>query len=576
MTEEREWWKEGVVYQIYPRSFNDSDGDARQTGGLSSQPERRSLSGDGVGDIPGIVEKLDYLDYLDVDAVWLNPVYDSPLADQGYDVRDHRAILPEYGTFEDWRRLRDGLHDRGIRLIMDLVVNHTSDEHDWFQRSRREEDPYTDYYVWRDGDPDEPPNNWESLFEGPAWTYDDERGAWYLHLFDPKQPDLNWRNPAVREDVYDLMRWWLDRGVDGFRMDVINLLAKRDGLPDGTDDTAPALGWEHFVSAPPIHEYVQEMHEKVLRHYDVMTVGEALDVSIEDARRFVVEDGLDMVFTFEHMYLDEIDGRFTVGDWDLADLEAVTKKWQTGLSEGWNSLYLGNHDQPRIVSRFGDDGEYRRESAKLLATYLFTLEGTPFVYQGDELGMTNPQFDSVKEYRDVETTRAVELALEAGDVEQFENVREAVNYWTRDNARTPMQWSDAPNAGFTDGDPWIEVNEDYPEVNVERQRRDPDSVLAYYRRLVALRHEHPVLTFGDYAPILEEHDEVMAYLRSLDGHPHRALVLLNFLDGRPHVELPPGVEYDHADLLCANYDVADPDPRELDLRPYEARVYRLE
>ncbi len=557
MDGQREWWKEGVVYQIYPQSFKDSDGD-------------------GVGDIPGIVEKLDYLDYLGVDAVWLNPVYDSPLADNGYDVRDYRAILDEYGTMADWETLRDGLHDRDIRLIMDLVVNHTSDEHEWFRKSRRLEDPYTDYYVWRDGDSDEPPNNWESLFDGPAWTYDDEREAWYLHLFDPKQPDLDWTNPAVREDVYEMMRWWLDRDVDGFRMDVINLLAKRDGLPDGTDDAAPVTGWEHFVSAPPIHEYIQEMHEEVLSRYDVMTVGEALDVSIEDARRFIVEDGLDMVFTFDHMYLDEAGSRFTVAEWELADLKEVTAKWQTGLSEGWNSLYLGNHDQPRMVSRFGDDAEYRRESTKLLATYLFTLKGTPFVYQGDELGMTNARFETIDDYRDVATIRAVELALETGHIDQFDAVRNAVNYWTRDNARTPMQWSDDPNAGFTVGEPWIKVNEDYPDVNVERQRGDPDSVLEYYRQLVALRHEQPVLKYGNYVPILEEHAEVMAYLRRHDEQANRALAVLNFFDGRPVVELPSGVEYDDADLVCTNYDVADPDPRELDLRPYEARVYLLD
>ncbi|QLG63596.1 glycoside hydrolase family 13 protein [Halorarum salinum] len=564
---ERTWWKESVFYEIYPRSFYDSNDN-------------------GVGDLPGIVRKLDYLDDLGVDVVWLTPVYDSPQADFGYDIRDYRDILDEYGTMDDWERLRDGLHERDMRLVMDLVVNHTSDEHEWFEKSRREVDPYTDYYIWREGDPeagsgdpydpDALPNNWDSLFGGPAWTYDERRGEYYLHLFDGKQPDLNWRNPAVREDVYGIMRWWLDRDIDGFRMDVINFISKADGLPDG-DPSAVVTGSEHFINGPHACEYLREMDERVLSEYDVVTVGEMPGISVEDAREYVGRDGpLDMAFHFEHMRLDEgPDDPWNFRDWSLDDFRETFTRWQTGLAgEGWNALYLNNHDQPRMVSRFGDEA-YRVESATMLATFLHTLRGSPFVYQGEEIGMTNVPFESAGKFVDVETLRYVERMLERDDVENFEDIGDAVRYGSRDNARTPMQWSDAPNAGFTDREPWLTVNPNYTEVNVESARADPDSVWHYYRRLIDLRHDAPVLVYGDYEPLLPDHPEIYAYRRTLEDVG--ALVVLNFFDGEPRFDLPGSVAYDGAELLISNYEVERPEgPDGFDLRPYEARVYRLE
>ncbi|MFB6165283.1 MAG: alpha-glucosidase [Haloarculaceae archaeon] len=553
---DRTWWREAVFYEIYPRSFNDADGD-------------------GVGDLPGIVEKLDYLDDLGVDVVWLTPVYDSPLVDYGYDVRDYRAILDEYGTMADWERLRDGLHDRDIRLIMDLVVNHTSDEHEWFRRSRREEGEYADYYHWREGEPDERPNNWESLFGGPAWSWDDEREAWYLHLFAPSQPDLNWANPAVREDVYAMMRWWLAKDVDGFRMDVINFLSKTEGLPDGATGEI-VTGSEHFINGPRIQEYLGEMRERVLADEDVVTVGEMPGLSLADAREYVGPDGpLDMVFHFEHMRLDtDDDDPWDFHDWELADLKETFTRWQEGLyPDGWNALYLNNHDQPRLVSRFGDDERYRRESATLFATLLHTLRGSPFVYQGEEIGMTNGPFDSIADYSDVETLRYVERMLARDDVENFADIADAVRYGSRDNARTPVQWSDAAAAGFTTGEPWLPVNPNYESINVAAARAVPDSIWHYYRRLIALRHDQPLLVYGRYELLLPDHPQLYAYLR-VDGDD-RALVVLNVSAERPAVELP-DVETADADLLLANYDVdgaADPDGARL--RPYEARVYRL-
>jgi glycosidase len=556
VSDERAWWKEAVVYQIYPRSFNDTDGD-------------------GIGDLQGIAEKVDYIDDLGVDVVWLTPVYDSPQVDNGYDIRDYRTIHDEYGTMADWEALRDALHERDVRLVMDLAVNHTSDEHEWFRRSRRREDPYRDYYLWGAGPPDEPPNNWESMFGGRAWSYDDEREAWYLHLFDERQPDLNWRNPDVREDVHEVMRWWLDRGIDGFRLDVINLLAKPHGLPDGDpDDAIP--GSSLFMNGPGIHEYVREMHEQVFAAYDVVTIGETVDITPEDAQQYV-EDGLDMVFPFEHMYIDAGDaGPWDVVDWDLGDLKAVTERWQTVPGEGWIGLYLSNHDQPRLVSRFGDDEEYREESATMLATFLFTLRGTPFVYQGQEIGMTNAPFERLDEYRDPATILRVEHALETGDAEVFEEIRNVVNYWSRDNARTPMQWSGAENAGFTTGDPWIKVNPNYSEVNVERERTTEDSVMQYYRRLVDVRADNPALVYGRYEPLAEDHPEVFAYRRQWEGSPEWSLVVLNFFGGDPSFTLPEALDYDRSDLLVTNYGTGlSDDPGRFDLRPYEARVYRL-
>ncbi len=594
---DRRWWKEAVVYQIYPRSFNDSDGD-------------------GVGDLPGITSRVDYLDDLGVDVVWLCPVYDSPNADNGYDIRDYRAIMDEFGTMDDWEGLLAALHERDIRLIMDLVVNHTSDEHEWFRRSRRREGEYEEYYWWREGrDADAvdwesdrgpageaPPNAWQSLFGGPAWSYDDRRGEWYLHLFDRKQPDLNWRNPRVREAVFDLMNWWLEKGIDGFRMDVINLVSKPDGLPNDFDD--PFNGTLSRVpNGPRIHEYLAEMNDRVLDR-ELLTVGEMVgsELPMEHARRYLDPDegGLSMLFHFEHMTLDRGERVWEREEWDLSELKAVFNRWDEGLREtGWNALYLNNHDQPRMVSRFGDDGEYRRESATLLATLLHTLRGTPYVYQGEELGMTNYPFESIEELRDVDTLNPLRQAIEDGEVASFDAVKAGIRANSRDNARTPMQWSAAENAGFTDGEPWIGVNPNRDEINVERERADDESVWRYYRDLVDLRAEHDVLVYGDYEPLFPDDDEVWVYARTLasgDGEARgdsggrtgpadgeeRLLVALNFTGDDRDVSLPGGVASDEAALLIGNYrgeGAADATREfaagELRLRPWEARVYRV-
>ncbi|MCU4716978.1 alpha-glucosidase [Halobacteria archaeon HArc-curdl5-1] len=549
---ERAWWKEAVVYQIYPRSFNDSDGD-------------------GVGDIPGIIEKVDYLDELGIDVVWLCPVYDSPNADNGYDIRDYRSIMDEMGAMADWERLLEALHARDIKLVMDLVVNHTSDEHEWFQKSRREEDGYADYYHWVEGDPDKPPNNWESYFGGPAWSYDETREAWYLHLFDEKQPDLNWRNPDVREAIYDVVNWWLERGIDGFRMDVINLLSKPEGYPDGEVAGYPT-GHEHFVDGPRIHEYLRGLYEETFAHYDVMTVGEMVDLDVETANAYLGADGdgLNMVFHFDHTFIDfGPEGRWDVGEWSVSDFEEIFTEWQTGLDEtSWDGLYWENHDQPRVVSRFGDDEQYRYESATMLGTLLFGLRGTPYVYQGQEIGMTNADFESLEETRDVDTRRPVEIMLEEGEIDSYEEIRDVVNYRSRDNARTPMQWSGEDNAGFTDGDPWIKVNNNYTEINVEASRSADRSVWQYYRELVDLRHDEQTLVYGEY-DLVETPDPLYAFTRTLEDD--QLLVVLNWSDGE---RSPPSLSIENPTLLIGNYEDAE---ARLDsaLRPYEARIYRL-
>ena len=553
---DRSWWKESVVYQIYPRSFNDSDGD-------------------GIGDIPGIVEKADYLDDLGIDVVWLCPVYDSPNADNGYDIRDYHSIMDEFGDFEDWEALRDALHERDIKLIMDLVVNHTSDEHEWFEKSRREEEGYAEYYHWVEGNPEEPPNNWESFFGGPAWSYDDQREAWYLHLFDEKQPDLNWRNPDVRADVKEMITWWLERGIDGFRMDVIDLLSKPEGYPDGDGSTSPT-GFEQFAGGPHIHEYLRELYDDVFSKYDIMTVGEMAGATIENAPQYLGPDGdgLNMLFHFEHMAVDQgPDGQWDLedwGEWELSELKDIVSKWQRELDgEGWNAVYLGNHDQPRIVSRFGDDGQYREESATLLATFLNTLRGTPYVYQGEEIGMTNADFASLEEVDDVMTIGPIEELLEAGEIESYEDVRDLVNYRSRDHARTPVQWSGEENADFTDGEPWIKLNDNYTDINVEADRADADSIWHYYRDVIDLRHREEALVYGDFELLCPDDEQLFAYTRTLGEET--LLVVLNWSDGE---QSPPAASAEDPTLLLGNYADAD---ASLDrtLRPYEARIYRL-
>jgi len=558
-TDERAWWKEAVVYQVYPQSFADADGD-------------------GVGDIDGIRDHLDHLDDLGVDVVWCNPLYASPHVDDGYDIADYRAIREEYGTMADFEALLTDLHDRGIRLVMDLVVNHTSDQHEWFQRSRDPRSEYHDYYHWVDGDPDEPPSNWTSGFGGSAWTYDEAVGKWYLHLFDETQPDLNWENPAVRDEVFDMMTWWLEKGIDGFRMDVVNLISKPAGYPDG-DPEAGWVGVEQFAEGPAVHEYLSEMDERVLSNYDVLTIGETIDVDVAEADRYAA-DGLDTVFHFDHVTLDfdEEAGWWAVRDWTLPELKRIWDRWQTEPERAWPSVYLGNHDWPRVVSRWGDEA-FRYESATALATLVLASRGIPFVYQGDEIGMTNYPFDSVDELRDADATNRIEDALESGEIASFDEIQDLVRYRSRDNARTPMQWDDSPSAGFTDSDvePWIGVNPNYHEVNVAADRARERSVFRYVRRLIDLRHERDALVYGEYTDLRPDHGSAWLFRR--DGTDASLGVALN-LSVEP-VEMDASDGFDGAKTLLCNY--ADrPDSGwvggdgRLDLRPYEARLLELE
>lgn len=522
-----EWWRSAVVYQIYPRSFADSNGD-------------------GIGDIRGIIGKLDHLATLGVDVLWLSPIYRSPQDDNGYDISDYQDVDPGFGTLTDVEELIEQAHARDIRIVMDLVVNHTSDEHPWFVESRSATDgPKRDWYWWRParpghepGSPGAEPTNWESFFSGPAWEYDETTGEYYLHLFSRKQPDLNWENPEVRQAVYDMMRWWLDKGVDGFRMDVIELLSKdvaEDGsLPDGPPLPHSELGAAHaFVAnGPRLHEFLTEMRREVLDGRDLMTVGETPAASVADARRYTDPrgSGLSMVFTFEHMNLDTGPSG---SKWDLAplrlsDLTANLSAWQEGLAEtGWNSLYWNNHDQPRVVSRWGDDGEHRVASAKSLGTALHLLRGTPYVYQGEELGMTNAGFTSLSDYRDLESRNWAADALERGTDEA--DVLHALAVKSRDNARTPVPWDASEHAGFTIGTPWLAVNPNHTEINAEAAVADPDSVFHHYRRLIGLRHSLDVVVHGDYRLLTPGDDQVFAYLRTLtgDGPRDRLLVAAN-------------------------------------------------
>ena len=469
---QRQWWKEAVVYQIYPRSFCDSNGD-------------------GIGDLPGVIGKLDYLKELGVDALWLSPIYPSPNADNGYDISDYRGIMKEFGTMEDFDRLLEGAHGRGIRIVLDLVVNHTSDEHPWFLESKKGVEPYRDYYIWKKSEQGRP-NRWEASFGGYAWEYVPERDSYYLHMFHKKQPDLNWENKAVRREVYDMMHFWLKKGVDGFRMDVINMISKAEGFPEGKPiPGTPFTDCRPFVmNGPRVHEFLKEMNREVLSHYDIMTVGETGFVNTDHAKAYTREENreLNMVFQFEHMDVENPGrNKWTPRRFRMKDLRDILFHWQRELAgEGWNSLYWNNHDQPRVVSRFGEEGRYRVLSAKMLATCLHFQKGTPYIYQGEELGMTNISYP-LEDYRDVETLNAYDSMREAG--ESHEEAMAAIHARSRDNARTPMQWDDTEFAGFSRTTPWMRVNPNYGVINAKAALADKDSIFYYYKRLIALRHE---------------------------------------------------------------------------------------
>ena len=552
---EKRWWKESVVYQIYPRSFCDSNGD-------------------GIGDLNGITGKLDYLKELGIDVIWLSPVYKSPNDDNGYDISDYQAIMDEFGTMEDFDRMLATAHEKGIKIMMDLVVNHTSDEHKWFIESRKSTDnPYRDYYIWRPAKEDGSlPNNWGSCFSGPAWEYDKTTDMYFLHLFSKKQPDLNWDNPAVRQDVFDMMNWWLKKGVDGFRMDVISLISKEPGLPDKETGINGYATFNVSANGPHVHEYLQEMRQKALNNADTITVGECSGVTLEEAKKYARSDEkeLNMVFQFEHMDVDsdEKAGKWTTRKMDLRNLKKILTRWQKGLQDiAWNSLYWENHDQPRSVSRFGNDSdEYREISAKMLATCIHMMQGTPYVYQGEELGMTNCPFNTLDNFRDLESINAFHELTEQGKMTE-EDMMAAIGYKGRDNARTPMQWDDSAYAGFSTATPWIMVNPNYTKINARDQINREDSVFKYYQKLIKLRHESELIVYGTYDLILDDDKDIYAYIRTLGDE--KLIVYCNFSENTREVELPE--EFTNGKVLISNYSDAKVNHK-ITLRPYEAIV----
>ncbi|KON80693.1 alpha-glucosidase [Azoarcus sp. PA01] len=551
----RAWWKEAVVYQIYPRSFMDSNGD-------------------GIGDLNGITARLDYVKSLGVDVIWLCPVFGSPNDDNGYDISDYQAIMDDFGTMADFDRLLAEVHRRGMRLILDLVANHTSDLHPWFLESRASlNNPKRDWYLWRDGKDGREPNNWESIFKGSAWKHDAATGQYFLHLFSERQPDLNWDNPEVRTAIYEMVRWWLDKGVDGFRLDAVSHKKKEPGLPDMPNphglDYVPSF--EKHMNVDGVLDYLDELCRHTFDHYDVMTVGEANGVSPQQARAWVGEEHrrLNMIFQFEHSALWKKAPRNGL---DLPALKAVLTKWQKSLEGiGWNALFLENHDLPRVVSRWGDTGRYWRESATALATMYFLMQGTPFIYQGQELGMTNSRFAALDDFNDVLTKNRFALMKREGLGER--DIIDLLSIVSRDNARTPMPWNGSANAGFSTGTPWLRVNPNFNEINAELQEPDPASVLNHYRCLIALRKREPGLVYGHYELLMEDDAQIYAYSRTQGARRYLIITNLTRDEARYH---EPGLLLEGSGLLLANHPVESHPPTDrLLLRPYEARVYRL-
>jgi oligo-1,6-glucosidase len=551
---EEPWWKRSVVYQIYPRSFMDSNGD-------------------GIGDLPGIISKLDYIEKLGVDVIWLSPIYDSPNDDNGYDIRDYRSIMKDFGTMEDFDKLIAEAKRRGIRIVMDLVVNHTSDEHAWFVESRNPNSEYRDYYFWREGTGENPPNNWGSIFSGSAWEKDEKTDSYYLHLFSKKQPDLNWEHEPLRKEIYDMMTFWLDKGIGGFRMDVINFISKDEKLPNGKvhPGNLHGDGSPYFMNGPKIHEYLREMNDEVLSHYDVLTVGETPGASPEHAKVYTNPDNreLNMIFTFEHMDLDSgPEGKWDVLPFDLVALKRNLEKWQKALfEEGWNSLYWNNHDQPRIVSRFGNDKEYRETSAKMLAICLHMLQGTPYIYQGEELGMTNVKFENITDYKDIETLNMYKEKRSKGV--PHDQIMSSIYAKGRDNARTPMQWN--KDGGFTTGKPWLPINENTSSINVEESLLNPESIFYTYQTLIKLRKKHDILTYGSFQLIEAEHPHLFVYKRIAEGEEW--LVVTNFSEKTETLDKNGcNLPNDKGEIIIANYENPRVNSRIIEIRPYEAFV----
>lgn len=556
----KNWWKDSVVYQIYPRSFKDSNGD-------------------GFGDLQGVIEKLDYLKELGIDVIWLSPVFDSPQDDNGYDIRDYRSIYAGFGSNEDMEELINKAHDRDIKIVLDLVVNHTSDEHAWFVESRKSKDnEYSDYYIWKDPKEDgSEPNNWGSSFCGSAWEYCEERGQYYLHFYSKKQPDLNWENPQVRQEVYDLMKFWMEKGADGWRMDVIASISKDQNYPDyPEEDGRKYYTGKYHSNGPRLHEFIHEMNQEVLSKYDCMTVGEAPGSTPEVARLFTdpAREELNMIFTFEHMNIDRIPGsvnrKWALKPFDLRDLKRVMSEWQTKLyGRGWNALYFENHDQPRVISRWGNDTVYHEKCAKAYATILHGMQGTPYIYQGEEIGMTNVHFD-LDEYEDIEVRNAYKELVLNGKTISEDDFKKAVWNKSRDNARTPMQWDDSDNAGFTTGKPWFRVSDRYKEINVKQALADKESIFYYYKKLIELRHKESLLTEGNYQLLLPEDEKIFAYLRNTENETW--LIAANMSEDTVLTDELKTFVNEKQDIIIGNYDRVNLDEA---LRPYEAFMMRI-
>jgi len=555
------WWQKAVVYQIYPKSFQDT-------------------TGNGFGDIQGIIKRLDYLKKLGVDVIWLTPIYASPQKDNGYDISDYYSIHPEYGNMNDFDQLLTEAHDKGIKVIMDIVVNHTSTEHEWFkQASSSKDNPYRDFYIWKDGKEDGlEPTNWQSKFGGNAWKYDEKTDQYYLHLFDVTQADLNWENEKVREEVYKMMHFWFKKGVDGFRLDVINLISKDQSFPDDDGTIAPGDGRKFYTDGPRVHEFIHEMNKEVFSQYDSLTVGEMSSTTLDHCVKYTNPDceELSMTFNFHHLKVDYPNGeKWEIGEMDFLQLKNILSKWQVGMIEGggWNALFWCNHDQPRVVTRYGNDGKFHNESAKMLATTIHMMQGTPYIYQGEEFGMTDPKFTSIDQYRDVESLNMYEILKEKGKSE--EEVLEVLRRKSRDNSRTPVQWNGEKNAGFTTGTPWIETATNYTEINAENAVKDQNSIFYHYQKLIQLRKEYDIITEGNYELLVPEDESVFAYTRSTEKE--QLIVINNFYEKETVFQLPNHIKIDgkQSSILVANYTDSPSLTKEIKLRPYESIVYHV-
>ncbi|MEH6905806.1 alpha-glucosidase [Neobacillus drentensis] len=553
----KKWWKESVAYQVYPRSFMDSNGD-------------------GIGDLIGVTAKLDYLKGLGIDVIWLSPMYKSPNDDNGYDISDYQDIMEDFGTMADFNELLEGVHQRGMKLILDLVINHTSDEHPWFIESRSSKDnPKRDWYIWRDGKDGKAPNNWESIFSGPAWRFDKETEQYFMHIFSARQPDLNWENPEVREALYDMVNWWLDKGIDGFRVDAISHIKKEPGFLDmpNPDQLVYVPCFPKMMNVDGIDEFLTEFSQKTIKNYDIMTVGEANGVGLKEADQWVGEENgyFNMIFQFEFLDLWDKDADESI---DVRKLKKVLTKWQTGLEgRGWNALFIENHDQPRRVSNWGNDKEYWKESAKMLGALYFLMKGTPFIYQGQEIGMTNVQFPSIEDYNDVGMINYYYVETAKG--RSHDEIMKVIWEKGRDNARTPMQWDASNMGGFTTAkQTWLGVNPNYTKINVEAQIDDPNSILSFYKNLIHLRKENPVFVYGTYDLLVANHPKLFVYLRSLGKQ--RALVINNFSGKSTRFRVPGSLSYSSSNLVLTNYELVGKKlPKNFTLRPYETRVYMI-